>query len=145
MRVAVLTPSFAGSTSCFAAVDDIHCTPQHYFNDGQQDNLLTFSHTPVLKATAAQQVATLHADAVINLCDGAWDEVVAHGQGVFTQCTLVPQHPHVCATSIHHPRTVLVSRWCMHLPDTIWPLLAQMHAVLTNPNPSKRQPHCVWG
>lgn len=73
----VLTPSFDDSTSCFAAVDDVHCTPQHYCSD-ERGAFFTFSHHAIHKSTAVRQVLALPpADVVINLCDGAWYNSVA--------------------------------------------------------------------
>lgn len=71
LHATVLTSSFDNSSSCFAAVDDVCCTPAHYAtNHG-----ITFAHLAIHKATAMQQVLALPpTDVVINLCDGAWDE-----------------------------------------------------------------------
>lgn len=69
----VLTSSFHGSSSCFAAVDDVCCTPQHYFAAWEQD--LAFTHLAIQKPTAVHDILTLPpTDVVVNLCDGAWDE-----------------------------------------------------------------------
>ncbi len=70
MRIAILHPSYDGSTAPFKDLDPA-CDPSRYLPGP------SFSHIQVCKSTAVKQVLAIARqgfDAAINLCDGAWDE-----------------------------------------------------------------------
>ena len=70
MKIAVLHPSFAGSNSPFKGMDP-DCDPARYLPEHDWTNFF------IAKATAARQIREIAGggfDAVVNLCDGAWDE-----------------------------------------------------------------------
>jgi D-alanine-D-alanine ligase len=70
MKVAVLHPSYEGSSSVFKELEP-ECDPARFLPDHECINLR------IMKATAARQVseiARMGFDVAINLCDGAWDE-----------------------------------------------------------------------
>ena len=70
MKLAVLHPSYEGSSSPFKELES-QCDPARYLPEHQWTNQY------LVKATAARQVAEIARmgfDAVVNLCDGAWDE-----------------------------------------------------------------------
>jgi D-alanine-D-alanine ligase-like ATP-grasp enzyme len=70
VKIAVLHPSEAASTSPFRGLDP-ECDPCRYLPEA------SWTHLVISKATAIKQVIDLSRedfDAVVNLCDGAWDE-----------------------------------------------------------------------
>lgn len=69
-RIAVLHPSYDGSDAPFKDAD-VACNPAGWLPDIPCDDFM------IHKATAVRQIQKIAAagyDAVINLCDGAWDE-----------------------------------------------------------------------
>lgn len=70
MRIAILHPSYAGSTAPFKDYDP-DCDPSRHLPEH------TYQHVQVSKATAVRQVIEVSRggfDIAINLCDGAWEE-----------------------------------------------------------------------
>ena len=70
MKLAVLHPSYEGSSSPFKDLES-ECDPARYLPEH------AWSNFRIAKATAARQIseiARMGFDAVVNLCDGAWDE-----------------------------------------------------------------------
>lgn len=73
MRIAVLHPSYEGSSAPFSQLDP-PCDPSPYLPDHD------CAHFHIRKATAVRQVievARQDFDVAINLCDGAWDQDTA--------------------------------------------------------------------
>ncbi len=73
MRIAILHPSYEGSSGPFSKLDP-PCDPSVYLPDCK------CSHFQIHKATAVQQVIQIARqgfDVAINLCDGAWDQDTA--------------------------------------------------------------------
>lgn len=73
MKIAILHPSYEGSTASFSQLDPA-CDPSVYLPEAAS------THFQLRKATAVRQVTELARqdfDVIINLCDGAWDQDTA--------------------------------------------------------------------
>ena len=73
MKIAILHPSYEGSTASFSQLDPA-CDPSLYLPEAD------CTHFQILKSTAVRQVTELsrrNFDAIVNLCDGAWDQDTA--------------------------------------------------------------------
>src|SRR5579863_8903051 len=73
MKIAILHPSYEGSSAPYSQLDP-PCDPSRYLPDHD------CAHFNIRKASAVRQVieiARQSFDAVINLCDGAWDQDTA--------------------------------------------------------------------
>jgi D-alanine-D-alanine ligase len=70
MNLAVLHPSYEGSCSPFKDLES-ECDPARYLPDHDWTN---FRITKAAAARRVGEIARMGFDAVVNLCDGAWDE-----------------------------------------------------------------------
>jgi len=73
VKIAILHPSYEGSTASFSHLDPT-CDPSVYLPEAG------CAHFHIRKATAVRQVTELarqNFDVIINLCDGAWDQDTA--------------------------------------------------------------------
>ncbi|HYW45767.1 MAG TPA: SET domain-containing protein-lysine N-methyltransferase [Bryobacteraceae bacterium] len=70
MKIAVLHPSYEGSSSPFKDLEP-ECDPARYLPDHE---CASFRLTKAAAARQAGEIARMGFDVAINLCDGAWDE-----------------------------------------------------------------------
>ena len=70
MKLAVLHPSYEGSCSPFTNLES-ECDPARYL---PEHNWTNFRITKAAAARQVSEIARMGFDAVVNLCDGAWDE-----------------------------------------------------------------------